>query len=860
MRHLTISLIVILMPVLCFAQTLISGTVTHSSDGTPVVGANVLIKNNSGKIIKFTFTDNNGCFSIKADAPSEVSYINITMIGLKPYSAPLNYNDKALYIMMDEDAMSLDEVVVKGEPIRENGDTVTYYVTSFAQKQDRTIGDVLNRMPGIDVASNGKIQYQGIDINKFYIEGNDLLGGKYGIATNGISYEDIGAIEVLENHEPMQVLRGLSFSDQAAINLKLKNSAKASFLIHGNIGGGWSEYPRGLLLDGDIFTMMVTGKYQMLTTFKGNNTGHNLSDQLLDFTGDKSDESLQSYLNLNTPSTPNLQKKRTYFNRSWMASSSHLWKTKNNGEVRAQIDYSSDKYNGLGESHRTYFLNSGDKVIIEKTNSMSHNNTLMGKFSYETNQKTYFLNNTLFTDLTWNDLALNTIGTLVNTQNAETPSYSVRNHLKIIKRYKENKLITFLSKNEYQYLPENLTIKQSEFNYGQFVGQRSFYTDERASFGFVFNKLLLSMECGVTGYLRQLDTELWGIELSDVINQEQLSTNYLRFFVNPKLEWKYRKFEISLDSPINLYTYFFSDAMKDRTEIFASPSLAVKWKMSPRMSLILRGSARRSPASLYNIHNSSILTDYRTFNTGIDDYYASSGQSVSASLNYRNVPEGVFASIIGSYTWNQSKYIPIQNVVDDYVFYSYQNSLTNTNGAISIFNITKTLDFMRGTIGVKGLYSYQNNYLLSQGEPTQYSNNLLTITPFVNGNISSYVNWDFKFTWERNDMNILNGSNHTTNNFVYYGSLTITPCDFITWTTGGEFYNHQLSNGGYKGLLMLDTKLTFVINKHIEISASVSNIFNNQYYNYITYSTISRFEHSSRLRGREFMISLYLKK
>lgn len=36
-------------------------------------------------------------------------------------------------------------------------------------------------MPGIDVASNGKIQYQGIDINKFYIEGNDLLGGKYGL-------------------------------------------------------------------------------------------------------------------------------------------------------------------------------------------------------------------------------------------------------------------------------------------------------------------------------------------------------------------------------------------------------------------------------------------------------------------------------------------------------------------------------------------------------------------------------------------------------------------------------------------------------------------------------------------------------
>lgn len=860
MRHIALSLIIILMPVFCLAQTLISGTVTHSSDGTPVVGANVLIKNNSEKILKFTFTDSNGCFSIKTETLSDVLHINITMIGLKPYSAPLNYNNKTLNIKMDEDAMSLDEVVVKGEPIRENGDTVTYYVTSFAQKQDRTIGDVLNRMPGIDVANNGKIQYQGIDINKFYIEGNDLLGGKYGIATNGISYEDIGAIEVLENHEPMQVLRGLSFSDQAAINLKLKNSAKASFLIHGNIGGGWSEYPKGVLLDGDIFTMMVTGKYQMLTTFKGNNTGHNLTNQLLDFTSDKSDEQLQSYISLNTPSTPNLQKKRTYFNRSWMASSSHLWKTKNNAEVKAQIDYSSDKYNSVGESSRTYFLNSGDKVIIEDVNNIARSNVLMGKFSYEANQKSYYLNNTLYTDLTWNDLVLHTTGTLINTQNSEMSSYSVRNHLKIIKRYNDNKLITFLSKNEYQYLPENLTVRQREYSYGQSIGQHSFYTDERASFGFVFNKLLLSMEGGITGYLRQLDTELWGIEYSDMIKQEQLSTNYLRCFINPKLEWKNRKFEISLDSPLNLYTYFFSDAMKDRTEIFASPSLAVKWKLSPRMSLILRGSARRSPASLYNIHNSSILTDYRTFNTGIDDYYTSSGQSISASFNYRNVPQGVFASVIGSYTWNQTKYISLQNVVDDYVFYSYLNNPTKAKGAISIFNVTKTLDFIRGTIGVKGLYSYQNNHISSQGELTEYSNNLLTLTPFVNGNISSYVNWDFKFTWERNNMSILNVSNHTTNNFVYSGSLTVTPCDFITWTTGGEFYNHQLSDGAYKGLLMLDTKLTFVVNKHIEISASVSNIFNKQYYNYITYSTISRFEHSSRLRGREFMISLYLKK
>ncbi len=68
--------------------------------------------------------------------------------------------------------------------------------------------------------------YQGEDINKFYIEGSDLLGGKYGIAANGISHEDVGAVEVMENHQPMQVLSGISFSDKAAINLKLKKEGK----------------------------------------------------------------------------------------------------------------------------------------------------------------------------------------------------------------------------------------------------------------------------------------------------------------------------------------------------------------------------------------------------------------------------------------------------------------------------------------------------------------------------------------------------------------------------------------------------------------------------------------------------------
>lgn len=842
------------------AQNQITGSIVQASDNSPISGANILIKDANGKILAYSASAPDGRFSIRLSSTSEKLYINATMISYKPYSAPLLPDGKPIVIRMEEGLLQLQEVTVKADRIRENGDTVTYYVNSFAQKQDKTIGDVLKHMPGIDVAKSGKIQYQGIDINKFYIEGNDLLGGKYGIATNGISYDDIGAVEVLENHQPMQVLRGLSFSDQAAINLKMKNKSKATLLAHGSLAGGFSGQPKGSLWQGDIFTMMVTGKYQMITTIKGNNVGQNLSDELTEFTSDGQTEPIERYVSLATPITPNLARNRSYFNRSWMVSSSHLLKTAKGREFKAQIDYNNDRVSAQGASSTTYFLESGDKIILEDKNSLSHKDAVTGKFVYEANEKSYFLNNTLSTDLSWNDLTLNTSGSLPNTQSASMPEYSVSNLLKVIKRFGNNKLVTFTSRNEWNSLPEKLTIDHNGQSYGQNIKHHSFYTDEKASFGFVFNKVLLSLDAGLSGYFRKLDTELFGVDMSELVGAEALTTDYLRVFASPKFEWSYKKLELTLNLPVNLYSYFFSGVMKNRTEFFLSPSLAARFRFTPRMSLTLRGSAGRSPASLHNIHSSSILTDYRSFSSGVDDYYTSSGQTISVTFNYRNAPSGVFVMAMGSYGWNKSKFGTVQNIIDDYVFYSYKSQPSDSRNALAYLNISKTLDFMRGAIGLKGNYRKLENSLLSQGLQTDYSNDSFSLSPFINGNISTCLNWNFRFSWEKSLLKISDMPNRSSNNYIYSGNVSVTPCTLITWTTGCEYYCNQIENGNYKNIFMLDTKLTFNISKRLELSVAGTNLLNNKEYSYSSYGTVSQYERSSELRGREFLISIYLKK
>ena len=83
---------------------------------------------------------------------------------------------------------NVSEITVKAKPIKIKGDTIQYLLTTYKKEGDRTLADVLARVPGFDVnKENGEIQYEGKSISNFYIEGMDLMGGKYGLATKVIA-------------------------------------------------------------------------------------------------------------------------------------------------------------------------------------------------------------------------------------------------------------------------------------------------------------------------------------------------------------------------------------------------------------------------------------------------------------------------------------------------------------------------------------------------------------------------------------------------------------------------------------------------------------------------------------------------
>lgn len=841
------------------AQVNVRGTVAEHAANKPLSGVSVMVKGADGKIKKFTSTKADGVFAMQLPTVAGCR-LEITKIGFARLSLPLDSAAFPLTVHLEKGSTQLKEVTVKADRIREQGDTITYNVGSFAQAQDQSIGDVLKRMPGINVADNGQIKYQGKDINKFYIENSDLLGGKYGIATNGINHDDVGAVEVMENHQPLQVLSGLAYSDRAAINLKLKNKAKANWNIHGKAGGGWSWQPEDALWYGEFFAMAVMPKFQHITTLRTNNLGLDLASSNTDFFAGERGTALSRYVGVGLPGTPSLNRMRTFFNRSFLASTNSLRKLKN-GEFKANVDYAFNRVTAQSTDITTYFLDGGNRVVTENSDGTQHAHALSGKFIYEVNQKTAYVNNILLTNINWNDAFLHTTGSIPNSQSADTPDYYAANRLKIIKRFKGKHLITFDSRNDWESLPQTLRLNVSGTPYRQHVADHAFSTQESVAYTFAVMGVTVSLEAGLNGYWRTMNSELPELpEALPGLTENTVRTNSLAIYAAPRLEYWKGSINLALNLPVSYAHYSFHKAIANRDEVYFSPSLSLNWKPNHNFTGTLEGGTGCSPMNFNLIHPGLIMTNYRIFNAGTDDFYHSTSQYVSVGFNYRPVSCGLFADGTVTHSWNHVPYTLSQQLFGNYAVYSYADADNNGKSLTASGSVSKALNFMRGSVHLTGSFRRSESQLLSEQRSVQSVGTGWSVGGKILGTLWQRFSFDYSIGYSNSRLSMNGASAPWLSSMRNTLSLNVTPHAKWLWQVSGEHYRNELTEDKYKNIVLFDTKLIFRPSKHIELTALLTNILNKKLYNYITYSQLSSFESQRRLRGRQLLLSISFRK
>ena len=331
-------------------------------------------------------------------------------------------------------------------------------------------------------------------------------------------------------------------------------------------------------------------------------------------------------------------------------------------------------------------------------------------------------------------------------------------------------------------------------------------------------------------------------------------------YATPKFEYWVRRVNISLNLPVSYAHYTFDKAIADHDEVYFSPSLSFNWKPNNRFSGTVRGGLGRSPMNLNLIHPGLIMTNYRTLKAGTEQFYNSSSQNVSASVSYKHTRHGLFANGRVMHSWTNVPYTMAQQFYGDYVIYSYADAKNDGKMLMAMGNIGKTLDFMRGSSNVNGSFSRNESHLFSQSQSVNSVSRSWSIGAKINGSPTRWLSFDYAIDFSNSQLMMNSVANSWLSQMTNELNLTVIPHRKWQWTISGEHYRNEIIDGKFKNVVMLDTKLTYLLSKRIELAASLTNILDNHSYNYTTYSELSSFESQRQLRGRQLLFSITLRK
>lgn len=309
-------------------------------------------------ILASAFTDENGRFQMSVSDDCDSLILKASSVEIATTQVVVPNRSGNYDIIAADRTVELKEVVVKSKKVYSQGDTINDNVLSFISQTDRSIADVLKKMPGITVSDAGQVSYQGKPIKNMYIEGLDLMKGHYGIATNNIDPNIIATVQVLENHQDIKALKGLRPEEQASINLRLKEGVKGVFNLIATIGGGYGD--QGLWNNSAIATYFRRNS-QYLVTYKGNNTGEDLLQELYSFDNDWSRTNNISSISM--PSAPGIDKRFYYFNCSHNATFNNVYRVGKSGEFGINAAYLNDRDTRSSKSSTTNFLPDGSRNI-----------------------------------------------------------------------------------------------------------------------------------------------------------------------------------------------------------------------------------------------------------------------------------------------------------------------------------------------------------------------------------------------------------------------------------------------------------------------------------------------------------------
>ncbi len=265
----------------------IKTTVLDSLTNEPVGFASVyVIPSKDTTITNFTLTDAKG--EAKLDEVPYGSYVfHVEMMGYKPFVKERYFRERwvdlgTIRLQVDEQFLQAAVVSDVGNPIVVKQDTVEFNASSFRVGANAMLKDLLKRMPGMEITEDGKVKFNGEEIDKLTVGGRTFFFNDQSTALNNLPASVVDKIRVIDRESEQTRASGIQDgSREKVLDVALKKEYERGWF--GNIGlkGGTTlgqkdgedelRDNRGFLWNANALVSAYTEKDQVTVIANGQN-------------------------------------------------------------------------------------------------------------------------------------------------------------------------------------------------------------------------------------------------------------------------------------------------------------------------------------------------------------------------------------------------------------------------------------------------------------------------------------------------------------------------------------------------------------------------------------------------------------
>lgn len=749
MKFLQVLSLLIIAHGLSAQSVKITGLLT-GPDGKAITQASVLLKN-AESVIAFAISTETGTYTIKVQDSAGLSklHLEIHSLGFRDKIVTLE-NGKLSYDMkLETDPQVLKELIVKNRPVIESkGDTLSYDVASFSRPEDRSIGEVMSHMPGITVDENGQISFNGKAISNLYIHGDDLMDGRYGLATRAITKDIIKSVDVMKNFQPVKVLKDRVLTDNVAINLVLKDENSLKLSGQAMLGGGLPQQ-----YDLSVNPMLLNKRIKMLNSVKANNSGQDYLGDFMkygssDYLANLGNTRPAALISAGTAGNPDLPKRNYNLNRTGLINANNLYNLKTGLQVRSNIQLYADRNRFNYLSRVEQYLEADTIRYLEEQMARRGPSSLTASFSANLNKPTFYFSNTFRVNVSAesNSSWIRRNNDIFN-QRLEQRIRDLSNDLAWTPLLKNRNIIDLHWYLDYYNAPQQLGIDTglhaAILNNGnpfraiqQFAETPTFFSHASASYRLTKGKIRQNYLAGVLNERQNLSSKLLLDQFNGAANfytgdpGNALQWRRDRIYANASYDTKGTNWQASLSIPLIVqsiqYKQFEYSLNSTHNQVFTNPDFSVKFFLNAEDNIAASYSYTNNVGNISGVFRGLILSNYRSFR--VSDAALQENISSGPSINYQFQRSIIMLFINAGLSYSKVKANSIlssqlTNNVQRTILLPFENDQSRLSATASI---SKYLFNLKTTAALKTLFT--------RSRAEQFINN--NFFPFLNDSYS----------------------------------------------------------------------------------------------------------------------------